>query len=233
MRTKTLILTAAFVAAGIASSMAQATVYSVNAVGYVNLDILGSGAGKYSLIANPLNAPVNNLRALINPTTAPAIPFSINALKWKEGSQNFRVATFVFGDWDTGSPDGDDGLISLNPGEGIFILTDTPFKITFVGEVMQGSLANSAPAGLSVRASQVPQNGNADSLSLSDDFQGFANDVQKWNYANQSFDIWTYFFGGWSGPGGVTTPPPIAIGEAVFLSLDTATSWNRSFQVSP
>ena len=47
MRTKTLLLTAALSAAGIASSMAQ--VYSVNAVGYVNTPLVTG----FNLISNP------------------------------------------------------------------------------------------------------------------------------------------------------------------------------------
>ena len=39
MRTKTLLLTAALAAAGAATSMAQSTIYSVNAVGYANITI--------------------------------------------------------------------------------------------------------------------------------------------------------------------------------------------------
>ena len=48
MRTKTLLLTAALSAAGIATSMAQ--VYSANAVGYVN-KLIPTG---FSMIANPV-----------------------------------------------------------------------------------------------------------------------------------------------------------------------------------
>ena len=57
MRTKTLLLTAVLSAAGLASSLAQGAVYSVNAVGYVNLTV---PAG-LSLIANPLDATDNTI----------------------------------------------------------------------------------------------------------------------------------------------------------------------------
>jgi hypothetical protein len=49
MRTKTLLLTAALCAAGIATSKAQ--VYSVNAVGYVNTSLLKG----FNLVSNPLD----------------------------------------------------------------------------------------------------------------------------------------------------------------------------------
>src|SRR5688500_15579957 len=56
MRTKTLLLTAALSAAGIATSMAQAPVYSVNAVGYVNTPLVPG----YNLISNPLDNKTGN-----------------------------------------------------------------------------------------------------------------------------------------------------------------------------
>src|SRR3954471_3821610 len=54
MRTKTLLLTAALAAVGVSSSMAQ--VYSVNAVGYINLSIPHG----FSIVGNQLNATPNN-----------------------------------------------------------------------------------------------------------------------------------------------------------------------------
>jgi hypothetical protein len=54
MRTKALLLAAAFAAAGVATSVAQ--VYSVNAVGYVNVTLPPG----FSLVSNPLNAGTGN-----------------------------------------------------------------------------------------------------------------------------------------------------------------------------
>src|SRR2546423_31817 len=84
MRTKTLLLTAVLGAAGIATSLAQ-SVYSINAVGYVNLTVpIG-----YSMIANPLNAPTNTLSNLI---ASP--PNGAQFLRWN--GSGFDVATFFF-----------------------------------------------------------------------------------------------------------------------------------------
>ena len=62
MRTKTLLLTAALTAAGALTSMAQ--VYSVNIVGYINLNV-PSG---FSMIANQLNAATDNTLETLMPT---------------------------------------------------------------------------------------------------------------------------------------------------------------------
>src|SRR5262245_29284845 len=63
MRTKSLVIAAAALTAGLLSASAQAPVYSQNVVGYVNVVLPGSGA--YSLISNPLNAPTNDLKNLL------------------------------------------------------------------------------------------------------------------------------------------------------------------------
>ena len=60
MRTKTLLLTAALCAAGIATSKAQ--VYSVNAVGYVNTALKPG----YNLISNPLDNKAANGNTIAN-----------------------------------------------------------------------------------------------------------------------------------------------------------------------
>jgi len=61
MRTKTLFLAAAALAAGLATSMAQ-NVYSVNIVGYVNVT---NPATAYTLFANPLDNGTNDLYILL------------------------------------------------------------------------------------------------------------------------------------------------------------------------
>src|ERR1700691_3524535 len=57
MRTKTLLLTAALVAAGVASSMAQSNVYSLNIVGYVNIPVT---KGNLYLLENPFDTGTGN-----------------------------------------------------------------------------------------------------------------------------------------------------------------------------
>src|SRR5213075_206777 len=61
MRTKTTLLTAALVAAGALTSMAQ--VYSVNIVGYINLNIPKG----FSMIANQLDTTPDNTLASVLP----------------------------------------------------------------------------------------------------------------------------------------------------------------------
>jgi hypothetical protein len=206
MRTKSLLLTAAVIAAGISASQAQ--VYSVNSVGYVNQSI---PAG-YTMIANPLNTTNNTIGVLL-----PDLPSFSSIYKWNETTSQFDIATIVFGTWD--HPE-----YTLNPGEGAFVNTDTPFSITWVGEVRQGNLTNTVPAGYSIRASQVPQAGSVSTLGLT---VGDFDSVYKWNNGANQYDIYTYVFGSW-GP----SEPVIGVAESFFINAGAPFTWNRSFSVN-
>jgi hypothetical protein len=211
MRTKTLLLTAAVLAAGLGASVAQ-SVFSVNAVGYVNLVYPGSG---FKIIANPLNATNNTIGFLL-----PNVPDFTTLYKWNEGLAQFDIATFFFG-WD--HPE-----YTLKPGEGAFITSGAPFTNTFVGDVLQGSLTNPIPAGYSIRGSLVPQTGTVSALGLTmNDF----DTIYQWNPAlnagSGGYDIFTYFFGSW-GP----SEPSISVGEAVFMSTGGPVNWTRTFSVN-
>ena len=100
MRTKTSILCAVLVAAGVATSMAQT--YSQNIVGYVNL-VQSPG---FRIIANPLNATNNDVSNLFqNPPPGLAI--------YKFNGFGYDSANF---DPDNG---GWSGPLVLNPGIGV------------------------------------------------------------------------------------------------------------------
>jgi hypothetical protein len=212
MRTKTLLLTAALSAAGIATSMAQ--VFSVNAVGYVNTPIVVG----FNLISNPLNNTDNSIANLFK-----GAPVNTAVYKYEQAT-GFTVATM----------DEFDGVFlpaaaaatTVVPGEGVFVLAPTAFTVTFVGEVPQGALKNPIPAGLSIRSSQVPQAGTASELGL----VGKPNDVlYQFNTATQLYEISTFdeFDGVWNPP-----LKPLKVGEAVFLNLQAPTSWDRTFSVN-
>jgi len=204
MRTKALLLSAALFAAGLTASTAQ-SVYSVNAVGYVNLSL---PAG-YTMIANPLNTTNNTLQALL-----PDAPNGSQMLKWT--GSGFVVSTMFFGAWDQN--------LTLNPGEGAFINLGGPYTATFVGEVMQGSLTNPIPAGYSIRSSQVPQSGGVTTtLGLSQ----LDNGSQILVWTGSGYAVYTLFFGAWD-----PSEPVINVGQSFFINAGTATSWSRTFSVN-
>src|SRR5688500_4600203 len=89
MRTKTLLLTAALSAAGIATSMAQ--VYSVNAVGYVNTQLVPG----FSLVSNPLNNTTGNtIQNLFGNGIQGAIPNLLSVFHYNPTTDRFEIAGY-------------------------------------------------------------------------------------------------------------------------------------------
>jgi len=222
MRTKTLLLTAALSAAGVASSMAQGTVFSVNAVGYVNVTVKPG----FTLVANPLNAVDNTIGTLFKD-----LPFGTQVSKYNVTASKFDTAT---NDDLEGKyiPPAFAGL-TVTPGEGVFVKNSgkTDATVTFIGEVPQGSLQNPIPKGLSVRASQVPQEGK---VTTDLGFPGKPGDIiSKFNLTTQKFESYTFddLENNWILNGKVNEPV-FAVGEAFFVNKKAADSWNRTFSVN-
>jgi hypothetical protein len=208
MRTKTLLLTAALGAVGLTSSVAQ-QVFSVNAVGFVNVVV----PPNYSMIANPLNAATNTIPALFA-----GVPEGTTIYKFDGTS--YSVNTLDIGEW--GNP-----AQTLVPGEGAFIRNPgtAPFTVTFVGEVMQGSLSNPIPAGFSIKSSQVPQSAAIDTVLGFPAAEG--DTIYQFINAQNTYAIHALDLGEWSG--GVPTP---AVGESFFVKKAAAANWTRTFSVN-
>jgi hypothetical protein len=224
MRTKTLLLTAAVSAAGVATSMAQ--VFSVNAVGYVNKTI---PANAFALISNPLNAADNRIKEIFK-----GVPDGTQIYKFN--GVGFNTATFDAIDnaflWNPTTA----SETELKPGEGAFVRnpsTTAALTITFVGEVPQGTLVNPLPVGLSVKSSMVPQRG-----VISDANFGFTpadgDQIYQFNTTTQKYVQVTFdsIDGVWLNAQSQAAPPTFEVGEAFFLRKQTAGSWNRTFNVN-
>jgi hypothetical protein len=218
MRTKTLLLTAAIGAAGIASSMAQA-VYSVNYVGYVNKTLVPG----FNLIANPLNNG-NNQVATVFPSS------SEGATIYKFNGATYDSANFLFGSWVAG------GDMVIAPGDGFFFLNPDAgnLTVTFVGEGQEGpNLMNSIPLGLSIKASKIPQAGTLAGVGAGGGDLEFpapseGDIVYKWLPNVQNYDTYTFLFGSW-----LPNPPPIDVAEGFWYSANAALNWERDFEVTP
>jgi hypothetical protein len=215
MRTKTVLLTTLLGAASIATSVAQ-TVYSVNAVGYVNVTVK---AGAFALLANPLNQPTNSVAAVL-----PDVPANTILYVFDLTSGQFINATKRATGWT-----GPAASATLNPGTGFFIKNagTTDMNITFVGEVPQGTaLTVTFPAGFSLIGSIVPQAGN---LEKDLGYPAKTGDVV---YKFNGVDYGTPFTRratGWTGGG---TDVPMGVAEGVWLKAAAAGTWTRSFSVN-
>jgi hypothetical protein len=210
MRTKALFLAAAIGVASVVATSAQ--VYSVNTVGYVNVTLVAG----YNLIANPLETTSNTIADLL-----PAVD-GLAVFKFVDGS-GYQSANYVelLGGWDNPG-------ITLDPGEGAFVLHPggPDVTVTFVGQVMEGSLSTPIPAGLSMKSSKVPQAGTLSALSFpTQDLDTIYKFVPGTGYQVSNYSD---LLGGWD-----NGEPSLGVGEAMFVSKAAATSWDRDFSVSP
>lgn len=160
MRTKTLLMTAAALAAGVISSQAQGTVYSQNVVGYVNLSV---AAGQLQMYANQLDTGSNTLDNVFSGTGLVSTKTSI--LEWNGvGYNQYTYLNCA----DSPSSPGVAGWYSLTgnevggtnyiqPGQGFFLHNQSASAITIptVGQVVQGTNFYSVPVGLNTYS--VPQ----------------------------------------------------------------------------
>jgi hypothetical protein len=208
MRTKTL-LCAAVLAAGVASTMAQSNVYSLNVVGYYNVV---APANTKIILGNQLNTTNNTLVGVI-PAPAPNSQFF---------SFNGSFTSYVFDQddlvWLGGNP-------SLAPGLGGFFISPVNTTLTFVGEVRQGSLTNTLPNQKALRTSIVPQAGKV-TTDLGVPAQ--AND-QLFQFLNSTYS--SYVFDAddlvW-----LPAEPTNLVGEAFFyIKAGNSNNWIRNFTV--
>lgn len=219
MRTTTLLAAAVIGAAGIASSMAQSNVYSLNVVGYVNV---AYKAG-FNAAANPLvGSPDNTLNTIMKGTS---VPDNTIVFQWNPTLQDFDPALPTYasstGTWTPNA--------SVIQGQGVFVLAPSDFTNTFVGDVKQGTTTTVIVPGFNGIASPAPIGG--DTATVLAGMVPNDNDLAfKWNTTAQDFtDIATYAVSSSSW----TPTVNFAVGEGIFY-LSTAAAnknWVRNFTV--
>jgi len=219
MRIKTLLCLAALTA-GVATTMAQSNVYSLNIVGYVTK----TNATGFAIISNPLSATNNNIASLYADA-----PDNTKIARFENGAYHiyFKDPDQGWTDANTSNP----GSFVLNPGEGVFIHASATYVKTYVGEVVLNS-TNPVPAGFSMRASVIPQAGLVQTdlgypAGVNDKFSKFENNAyhiyfvdpdQGWTDANTSNPV----------------EPSVAVGEGGFIqNAGTSKNWVRNFNVGP
>lgn len=215
-KTRTLVLTLALGLAGSFAAMAQ-SVYSLNAVGYVNTPVPTG----YSIFSNPLNASTNKLSSLLGSATQ-------YVTVYKYVGDNFQIA--VLDDNGSGTLTWDNDL-TLAPGEAAWIYNpNTPFTNTFVGEVPTGTaLTNPIPVGFSLKSSIVPQSG------VLDTDLGFPaaqyDTVYIWKNSINNFVISVFDDNGTGTLAWDNIPTP-AVGEGFWIYTTAPKSWIRSFTLN-
>ena len=192
---------------------ASDNVYSVNVVGYANLQLPPS----LSLIANPLYYTNNDLSFWM-----PNPPDGSQVYKYT-ASGGYEVSTFdgIAGQWSNPA-------LQVEIGTGFFFrnTSQTTLTFTFVGEVPQGWLTNSLPEGYSTKGSLVPI---SESLSqhqipgeIGDEVRTYSNDLQ----GGGSYNISVYTADGW------TPDLTLNIGQGFWIYKQNAQDWVRYFTVN-
>jgi hypothetical protein len=227
MRTKTLLLTAALVAAGVASSMAQTSnVYSLNIVGYVNLPLTPG----YNLVANQLDVDgIDNVNTVLTNGT----PDQTQLFTWNGLGFNPSVTFFAGTGWLDLNNGGNPATNNVPPGQAFFLFNpnSTTNTITLVGQVNSSTNHFTVNAGYGFYAVVPP-------LASDLDTNGFpAEDQMQFStFANgQYVGGFTFFAGtGWLdlNNGGNQVFPTPAVGQGFLIfNPDAATTWTQTFNV--
>jgi hypothetical protein len=216
MRTKTLIIAVAALAAGILTSSAQT--YSQNIVGYVN-QVLPAGN---TLIALPVNT--TNIATIDAGQALPCLQSGDSVILWNGGG----YSTYGYANYGPGYtwlyPDGSysDTAPQLKIGQGFFYSNGqgVPETNTFAGTVVL-SQSTSLVAGYSMVSSAPPVAGALDGSAFNLPYQS-GDSIILWNgggfstygYANYGPGYtWLYPDGSYS-----DTAPSVSVGQGIFYS---------------
>jgi hypothetical protein len=229
MRTKTILLSALLGALGSVSVHAQ-NVYSLNAVGYINVTL----SPGFNIVSCPLyvldgNGNVDNtITNLLGPNT------NGQYKKWQ-----------IYG-WDgayiqdSGTPGGwaAGGTQTINPGQAVWIENPSNITttVTFVGTVPTGPITNAIYPGFNLISSVVPASGDI----ITNSIMAFTNSVtptkkdQVYTYNPLTSNFTQYSASGSPASFAVDPILPSVGGGFWYESASTATNyWVEDYTVNP
>ena len=223
MRTKTLVLAAAALAAGLATSVAQSNVYSLNIVGYVNLSLTNG----FTMMANQLDLDGTGTNNTVNSVFSTNLPGGAVVYAFSGGAFASPAASYSKKSGWTG--DTNSVNAALNPGGGVFLALPSPTNLTLVGTVLTGNLTNNYGAGYNIIASKIPQAGAVQTALGWVPAGGEV--VYQFQPTNQAYVSPAYSYSKKSG----WTPnePAPGVGESFWLASPGAGQWTRTFTVGP
>lgn len=230
MRTKTLLLSA--VAGALTSVSAMAQVYSLNAVGYINVTIPPG----FSIIGNQLNTTNNNISPLLDSQVLDGNHNGITIYKYSPTS-GFIDTVVVTGGSSPGTANwqGPATTSTMNPGEGVFIFSPftTNINLTFVGTVLTGLLTNTIqPNSFNLLTSMVPQSAAIDTglglVPKSGDTVYFYSSASGYNETYVYTGTWQVSSSGFP----ASPTPSVGQGFFYFTPSLTANNWVENFSVN-
>lgn len=246
MRTKTVLLSALLGALGSISVNAQSNVYSLNAVGYINVTVQPG----FNIITCPLiTSPDNTVGTVLNngsgaltgcdvyfwlphatpPTYSEDVARSVGAGKTQ--TQNTNGWSF-------------NGTNVLAPGTACWFQNNftTNITLTFVGTVPTGPITNALVPGFNLVGSVVPVSGDIVSNSISALTNFNIGDV-VYTYNSTNTPVYTEFtsvsatskagghgyLGEWTSAGDPVVPN---VGQGFWYDAVTAVNWVENYSVS-
>jgi hypothetical protein len=220
MRTKALLALAAFVVSA-ATCVAQSNVYSLNIVGYVNVDVIKG----LNLIANPLKPSDGNYN-ITNTITLPDEADGAQIYTWAGSAWSTTIPNWIAGfGWDP--------AVSIPLGEAFFLSSPVATKITFVGEVQTGdAIPYTMNPGLNVVANKVPVDQNWPGKAVGQDGD------QIYTWAGTAWDNAIYgFIEGFGWDNGTPTSnvdgPMLKAGQGAIYSNSKNTAYNFTQKFNP
>ena len=227
MRTKTLLIAAAALVAGVISSEAQ-TVYSVNIAGYTT-SIPTNGA--FVLLSNPLDNGTNTLKSLF-----PGINGGTSVQIWN--GSGFDVYQFALGSWANVANNTNADNLLIPPGEGFFMLLGGSKKYTntFSGNVVGpsgSSVTNIIQKGLQLEGALVPFADYVTNTATVNLIVKGGTTIQLWDPVGQQFVLYQFALGAWGNINtGLPQVPQIAPGQGFFVQPNGSNT-NIWVQASP
>ena len=190
-------------------------------VGYLNIALRPG----FNLISVPLKTSDSDIAGVFAAAAQGNLPDGLTVYVMEGGE--FHGTTYVAssGQFEPANI----AMETIPPGRAFFVYNplDTQVTLTFAGEIPQGRLSNSLPAGFSVVAPMVPRDGTLAS-------HGFPTEpgdtVYTWDATNQTFGGSTYddIDKAWL-PGEVM----ISAGEGFILFKRRAVDWIVDFVLNP
>jgi hypothetical protein len=219
MKTKTLLIAAAALAATVISSQAQ--VYS-GIVGYQSITLTNG----FNLVANQLDLDGNLTNNTLNTCIGTNMPNGTQVYAFNPTLGSYSISTFSAGllKW-TGATNAANA--ALSPGQGVFVkipaAASYPQTFTEVGNVIQGTNVIPIQAGFQI-VSSIP----TISGSVQTNFNyvpTHSDQVYIYNAVSGGYSIRTFN----SGTTWVGGQPILGLGQAVFLKAIGPTNWTQSF----
>jgi hypothetical protein len=240
MRTKTLLIAAAALAVGVATSMAQT--YSQNVVGYYNLNLVAG----YNMVSVQFAVGNSNGASEIFPN----IPDGTEMFTWDKNN-----AAYVYNFYDTQggltAPAvswymADYGTLTnqpvLVPGQSVFLFLTSPVTNTVVGAVVNTNIDNLVN-GYNMVASALPLGGATTNnlfnmATLPDGTELFTWDpvAQKYNYnfydtqSGSTTPANSWYMADY---GTLTNAPIFSVGQGMFFFTTATFTWTQTYTNTP